>query len=121
MELPEALAPFFSSAVVKVFRDSSRVSKAVSQLAVPLVTTTVFEVRVISWPKGSAAACGDGAAGGGGAVEGKSPGDLVSAGGGAGVAAGDGAWVDGVGDCARTDGRTTAVIEAIRAIRNRLL
>src|ERR1700684_607638 len=97
MELPAALPPSFSIAAESVFNDASSVSNAVSQFAVPLVAMTVFAVSAICSPKGSAVWTGAGA-GTGGAVDGKSPGDLLSAGGGAGVA--DGAGAEGAGACA---------------------
>jgi hypothetical protein len=45
---------------VNVFKDSIRVSNAVSQFAVPLISTTVFGVSVISSPNGSAVRSGAG-------------------------------------------------------------
>src|ERR1700748_3066522 len=79
--------PCLSRRPDSVLNDSIRVSNAESQLALPLRITTCFGESVISSPKASAAWVGGG---GGGvvvwAVDGTSPGDLVSAGGGAGAA-----------------------------------
>src|ERR1700735_5618714 len=115
MELPAALPPSFSIAAESVFNEASSVSNAVSQFAVPLVAMTVFWLSVICSPKGSAALpCASADAGG--AVDGKSPGDLVSAGGGAGVA--EGAGGEGVGACAFAVAIPTKITGA-RAKRNK--
>src|SRR4029077_9742005 len=57
--------PCLSRNVDTVFKDSSSVSNAVSQLAVPLTRITVFGVSVISSPKGSAVRTGAGSPDGG--------------------------------------------------------
>src|SRR5258706_9333582 len=77
--------PCLSSKAVSDLKASIRVSKAESQLAVPLVITTFFGSSVICSPKGSAVwtdAAGGGGVAGACAADGGSPGDLVSAGGG---------------------------------------
>src|SRR5260370_32543166 len=90
-----------SSDADSALKESIRVSNAESQLALPLMTTTVFGVSVISSPNGSAvwtgAAAGGGVAGvsvvaGGvpGAAGGPAPGAAGARCGGAGV-------VDGAG------------------------
>src|SRR5712671_6125939 len=99
IELPADLMPCLSSTAVSALNASIRVSKALSQLAVPRMTTAFFGSSVNCSPKGSAVWTG---AGGGGvgvwAAEGVSAGDLVSAGGGTGVALGEGVGVaDGLG------------------------
>src|SRR4051812_20817501 len=88
--------PCLSSSAVSVLNDSIRVSKAASQVALPLMMTTFFGSSVICSPKGSAVWTG--ATGGGAGVwdaDGVSAGDLVSAGGGTGEAEGAGAGVTG--------------------------
>src|ERR1700712_1454647 len=122
MALPDDLMPCLSSSADSVLNDSIRVSKAESQLAVPLSMTTVFGVSVISSPNGSAVWTGavaaggaagvSAAAGGGtGAGDGLACGAGVAVGAGVGVADGAGAGVSGAlaaggvaggGDCART-------------------
>src|SRR6195952_1465340 len=122
MALPDGLMPCLSSSADSVLNDSIRVSKAESQLAVPLSMTTVFGVSVISSPNGSAVWTGavaaggaagvSAAAGGGtGAGDGLACGAGVAVGAGVGVADGAGAGVSGAlaaggvaggGDCART-------------------
>src|SRR6266446_8565118 len=98
--------PCLSSRADSALNESIRVSKAESQLALPLMMTTVFGVRVISSPNGSAvwtgAVAGGGVAGvsavaGGvpGAAGELAPGAGVAGCAGAGVA--DGAGVGGVG------------------------
>src|SRR5450631_1637981 len=90
--------PCLSSSADSVLNESTRVSNAESQLALPLTMTTVFGVSVISSPKGSAvwtcAAAGGGACGvsaaAGGAAEGLGAGVA-----GAGVADAAGAGVAG--------------------------
>jgi hypothetical protein len=118
------LMPCLSRNAERVFRDSSSVSNAVSQLAVPLTRITVFGVSVISSPKGSAVRTGAGSPDGGvgvaeaaGVGEEAGAGVVAAAGGvtvgladgfgtGAGEAAGAGAaGADGVGDCASTVAR----------------
>src|SRR5258707_15175337 len=96
-----------SSNADSALKESIRVSNAESQLALPLMTTTVFGVSVISSPNGSAvwtgAAAGGGVAGvsavaGGvpGAAGELAPGAGVAGCGGAGVADGAGAGGAGV-------------------------
>src|ERR1700712_4746995 len=122
MALPDDLMPCLSSSADSVLNDSIRVSNAESQLAVPLSTTTVFGVSVISSPNGSAICTGAAAAGGAagvsavagdgtGAGEGLACGAGVAVAVGAGVADGTAAGVSGAlaagggagcGDCART-------------------
>src|ERR1700761_1042435 len=110
--------PCLSSRPVSVLNESTRVSKAESQLALPLRITTCFGASMVSSPNGSAACVGGGGGAGPGAsaVAGASAGDLVSAGGGAGAAGAvggtgvvaglvegvevEGAEVEGAGDCA---------------------
>src|SRR6202158_3228986 len=111
--------PCLSSRADSALNESIRVSNAESQLALPLMRTTVFGASVISSPKGSAvctgAAPGGGVAGvsaaaGGvpGAAEGLAAGAGVAVGGGAGVSDAAGGGDDGVagaggaagGDCA---------------------
>src|SRR5450631_4222120 len=136
--------PCLSSSADSVLNESTRVSNAESQLALPLTMTTVFGASVISSPKGSAvwtgAAAGGGAAGvsaaAGGAAEGLGAGVADAAGAGvadasgAGVAEAAGAGVAGAlaaggaadgGDCAsalpRPDQIAAAGISASRASR----
>src|SRR5258707_14337180 len=93
--------PCLSSNADSALKESIRVSNAESQLALPLMTTTVFGVSVISSPNGSAVWTG--AAAGGGvaglsAVAGGVPGaagELAPGAGGAGCGGGGGA--DGAG------------------------
>src|SRR4029077_17674495 len=110
--------PCLSRNVDTVFKDSSSVSNAVSQLAVPLTRTTVFGVSVISSPKGSAVRTGAGPPGGGaGVAEAAGVGEEAGAGvaeaaggvtvgladgfgGGVGEAGAEAAGAEGVGDCA---------------------
>src|SRR5581483_3179224 len=54
MGLPDGLMPCLSSIVSSDFSDSTSVSKAASQLALPLVSTTFLASSLISCPKGSA-------------------------------------------------------------------
>src|SRR5256885_16264150 len=95
--------PCLSSTVVSALNESIRVSKALSQLALPRMTTAFFASSVNCSPKGSAVWTG--AAGGGVGVwvaEGVSAGDLVSAGGGTSVGFGVGfGAANGRGDGAR--------------------
>src|ERR1700692_2543214 len=96
--------PCLSSNADSALNESIRVSNAESQLALPLMTTTVFGVRVICSPNGSAvwtgAAAGGGVAGVS-AVAGGVPGAAGELAPGAGVAGGagaaDGAGAGGVG------------------------
>src|SRR6266852_757823 len=111
--------PCFSSNPDSALNESIRVSNAESQLALPLMMTTVFGASVISSPNGSAVWTGAAAGGvagvwaaaGGvaGAAEGLAAGAGVAVGSGVGVADTAGAGVAGVltaggaaaGDCAR--------------------
>src|ERR1700738_2963281 len=121
MALPDDLTPCLSRIAVSALNESIRVSNAESQLAVPLSTTTVFGVSVISSPNGSAvcsgaaaggvagvsAVAGGGTGAGGGLGCGGGVGAEAGAGVGAGVADGGGAGVAGAvaaggGDCAST-------------------
>src|SRR3954447_22509048 len=70
IELPAGLIPCLSSSVFSALKASISVSKAESQLAVPLTITTFLDSSVASWPKGSAVCTGAGvaAAAGGGAA-----------------------------------------------------
>ena len=83
--------PCLSSSAVRALKESIRLSKAASQLALPLMITTFLDSSENCSPKGSAVCTG---AGGGVAgvcaVEGVSAGDFVSAGGGTGAGAGGG-------------------------------
>src|SRR5579871_2976002 len=54
MGLPEGLIPCLLSTVSSDFSDSTSVSNAESQLALPLVSTTFLASSLISCPKGSA-------------------------------------------------------------------
>src|SRR3569832_2974288 len=54
MPLPAGLMPCLSSRVESALNESTSVSNALSQLAVPLTMTTFFGVSVISSPKASA-------------------------------------------------------------------
>src|SRR6185369_467193 len=89
--------PCLSSSVFSALKASTSVSKAESQLAVPLIITTFLASSVTSWPKGSAVCTGAGvAAAAGGAVgpgdgEALAAGDGVAAGAGEALAAGEGA------------------------------
>src|SRR6195952_4436134 len=90
MALPDDLMPCLSSSADSVLNDSIRVSNAESQLAVPLSTTTVFGVSVISSPNGSAVCTGAAAAGGAAGVSavaggGTGAGDGLACGGGGAV------------------------------------
>src|SRR3954447_9797803 len=80
--------PCLSSSVFSALKASTSVSKAESQLAVPLTITTFFDSSVVSRPKGSAVCTGAGvaAAAGGGAV---GPGEALSAGEGDAAGAGE--------------------------------
>src|SRR5258705_4505159 len=93
--------PCLSSNAESALNESIRVSNAESQLALPLMTTTVFGVSVISSPNGSAVWTGAAAAGGVGgvsAVAGGVPGAAGELAPGAGVAGCAGAGVaDGAG------------------------
>src|SRR4051794_38988568 len=86
--------PCLSSSVFSALKASISVSKAESQLAVPLTITTFLGSSVVSWPKGSAVCTGAGvaAAAGGGAA---GLGEALAAGEVAGDAAGD---VEGLGE-----------------------
>src|SRR4030081_3252593 len=95
MALPDGLIPCLSSRADSVLNDSIRVSNAESQLAVPLSTTTVFGVSVISSPNGSAVCTGAAAAGAPAGVS-------AVAGGGTGAGEGVALRGGGGGDCART-------------------
>src|SRR4029450_4482304 len=101
IELPAGLMACLSSRADSALNESIRVSNAESQLALPLMTTTVFGVSVISSPNGSAV-CTGAAAGGGvagvSAVAGGVPGAAGELAPGAGVAGCVGAGVaDGSG------------------------
>src|ERR1700720_1304272 len=91
--------PCLSSSADSALNESIRVSNAESQLALPLMTTTVFGVRVICSPNGSAVWTGGvgGVSAGAGGVPGAAgelaPGAGVAGCAGAGVA--DGAGVAG--------------------------
>src|SRR5258705_13794462 len=90
--------PCLSSNADSALNESIRVSNAESQLALPLMTTTVFGVSVISSPNGSAVWTGAAAAGGVSAVAGGVPGAAGELAPGAGVAGCAGAGVaDGAG------------------------
>src|SRR5258706_12554962 len=90
--------PCLSSNADSDLNESIRVSNAESQLALPLMTTTVFGVSVISSPNGSAVWTGAAAAGGVSAVAGGVPGAAGGLAPGAGVAGCAGAGVaDGAG------------------------
>src|SRR5437764_211737 len=102
MELPAGLMPCLSSSVFSALKASTSVSKAESQLAVPLTITTFFGSSVVSRPKGSAVCTGAGlaATAGGGAAglgEALAAGDGDAAGAGEALAAGDGVAA-GAGD-----------------------
>src|SRR3954449_9728289 len=58
--------PCLSNSAATFFNDSTSVSNAESQVALPLSTTAVFADSVISSPNGSAACAGAAAAGGAG-------------------------------------------------------
>src|SRR6478735_6390759 len=134
MELPVALIPCLSSSVVSVLNASIRVSKAASQLAVPLITTTFLGASANSSPNGSAVwtlAAGGGAAGVGAfSAVGASAGDLVSAGGGTGTADGAGLGTAdglgageaaGAGDCASAAPPNATMESATTAARKVLI
>src|SRR6185312_2724983 len=122
--------PCLSSSVFSALKASISVSKAESQLAVPLTITTFFGSSVVSRPKGSAVCTGAGvaaAAGGGaaGAGEGEAlaAGDGAAAGAGAALAAGEGeadgagegladAAGAGLGVCARAPGTPNDMVAA---------
>src|SRR6266436_6388365 len=92
MGLPAALMPCLSSCAVSTLNESTRVSNAASQLALPLTMMTFFGSSVIGSPKGSAvwmgaAGAGVCAAAGAGLALGAGEGLAETAG--AGVAAGD--------------------------------
>src|SRR4051812_26770177 len=71
--------PCLSSSVFSALKASISVSKAESQLAVPLTIKTFLDSSVVSWPKGSAVCTGAGvAAAAGGGVAGL--GDALAAG-----------------------------------------
>src|SRR5882724_10958313 len=108
MGLPAALMPCLSSCAVSTLNDSTRVSNAASQLALPLTMMTFFGSSVIGSPKGSAvwtgaAGAGVCAAAGGGATGGEGVAAGLVAGLGAGLVEGlaetAGAGV-AAGDCA---------------------
>src|SRR3954452_17284492 len=85
--------PCLSSSVFSALKASISVSKAESQLAVPLTITTFLGSSVVSCPNGSAVCTGAGvaaAAGGGAGL-----GEALAAGEGAGDAAGD---IEGLGE-----------------------
>src|SRR3954464_6098310 len=86
--------PCLSNSVFSALKASISVSKAESQLAVPLTITTFLGSSVVSWPKGSAVCTGAGvaAAAGGGAA---GLGEALAAGEGAGDAPGD---IEGLGE-----------------------
>src|SRR5207247_9491059 len=91
-----------SSRADSALNESIRVSNAESQLALPRMTTTVFGVRVICSPNGSAVWTGAAAGGGVGGVSAVAGGVLGAAGepapgGGAGAGGADGAGAGGVG------------------------
>src|SRR5437763_9062405 len=95
--------PCLSSTAFSALKASTSVSKAESQLAVPLTVSTFLASSVVSWPKGSAVCTGAGvaAAAGGGAGLGEgealAAGVGVAAGAGEALAAGDGE-ADGAGE-----------------------
>src|SRR5262245_32651940 len=119
--------PCLSSSAVRALKDSIRLSKAASQLALPRMITTFFDSSENCSPKGSAVCTGaGGGAAGVWAVEGVSAGDLVSAGGGTGAGAGavagggaaDGAGAGGAvgaGDCAHAAPPSVTAASAIMA------
>src|SRR5271157_4715189 len=94
--------PCLSSSAVRVFSESTSVSKAASQLALPLATTTFFASSLISWPNGSAVcteATGGGFCAAAGGAEGA--GEALAAGAGLALGAGEGLAEtsgDGVGE-----------------------
>src|SRR5712672_1746926 len=106
--------PCLSSRLTIFLKESISVSNAVSQLALPLRTTAVFGVRVVSSPNGSAVWTGAGAgvagaSAAGGGVAGA--GVAGAAGAGATGAAVSGAGVAGVGvagDCASAGAEISA-------------
>src|SRR4051812_4294907 len=126
--------PCLSSRVVSVLNASIRVSKAASQFAVPLITTTFLGASANSSPKGSAvwtlAAGGGGAGAGAFSAVGASAGDLVSAGGGTGTADGAGLGTadglgageaEGAGDWARATPPNATMESAAKAARKVLI
>src|SRR3954447_13415524 len=117
IELPACLIPCLSSSPFSALKASISVSKAESQLAVPLTITTFRGSSVVSWPKGSAVCTGAGvaaAAGGGAAGLGEAlaagEGDAAGAGVAAGeaLAAGEGVS-DGAGEGLVEEGLAEAV------------
>src|SRR5206468_1380974 len=131
--------PCFPSSAVSALNESIRVSKALSQLAVPFMTTTFLLSSENGSPKGSAVWTGAGAGGAGVGVAcaadgGVSAGDLVSAGGGTGAVLGAGAGTAdgaglgiadgagageaaGAGDCACAVPPSAATVSATSTIR----
>src|SRR3954447_27047848 len=129
--------PCLSNNAFSALKASTSVSKAESQLAVPLTITTFLASSVVSRPKGSAVCtgAGDAAAAGGGAGLGK--GEALAAGDGVATGAGDalaagGGEADGVGEgladaagaglgvCARvTDGPSDMAAAGISAAKAR--
>src|SRR5437868_4696887 len=89
--------PCLSSSADSALNESIRVSNAESQFALPLMTTTIFGVRAISSPNGSAVCTGAAAGGVAGvsAVAGGVPGAAGELAPGAGVAGGAGLGVAG--------------------------
>src|SRR4051812_46912324 len=85
--------PCLSSSVFSALKASISVSKAESQLAVPLTITTFLDSSVVSCPNGSAVCTGAGVAAAAGGEAGL--GEALAAGEGAGDAAGD---VEGLGE-----------------------
>ena len=118
--------PCLSSSAFSALKESTSVSKAESQLAWPLATTTFLASSVIGSPKGSAACTGAAGAGvcaidGEGEGLAAGAGDAEAAGAGVAVAAGAGlADADGEGDaCWASAGAMPSQIAAtgINAIR----
>src|SRR6185312_5360629 len=99
--------PCLSRSVFRLFSESTSVSKALSQVALPLAITTFFAARLIGSPKGSAVLTGGVGAGvcaAAGGLEGA--GDGLGADEGPVLGAGEGlaetAGAGGTGDCAET-------------------
>src|SRR3954469_3137195 len=108
--------PCLSSTVLSALKASISVSKAQSQLAVPLTITTFLGSSVVSWPKGSAVCTGAGVAAAAGGGE-AGLGEALAAGEGAGDAAGD---VEGLGEAlAAGEGVATGAALAAGARRGR--
>src|SRR3954469_973318 len=103
--------PCLSNSAATFFNDSTSVSNAESQVALPLSTTAVFADSVISSPNGSAACAGVAAAGGAGVAGAGAAGAAGAGVSGAGVA---GVLVGGVagGDWARAAAEMPAAITA---------